>query len=92
MAKYYVRCGQVRRVVQRDSRERAALDVVVEEVYSGDGCARALSGLTHMGLVTSVSEHGFFSRKASFYPTHMILCRQGPFEGPGESDAAPCRD
>ncbi len=37
MPKYYVKCGRVREVVDRESRERAAYDVVQAAAYSGDG-------------------------------------------------------
>ena len=79
MAKYYVRCGEVKKVIQRQSRERAAFDVVEGEARSRDGRFHDLVDLQHLGLITSVSEIGFRDRQAQRYPTHRILCRVAEF-------------
>ena len=80
MAKYYVRCGRVRRVLAGSSRERVAHDVVQGAARSGDGRALPMIALRGLGLVTSISERGFGDEAAMCYPTHIIINRVGPFE------------
>lgn len=80
MGKYYVRCGGLKAVMDRESRERAAFDAVHREARSGDGRFHEAPQLRHLGLITSVSEQSFKSQKASHYATHRILGGVGEFE------------
>lgn len=89
MAKYYVSCGSVRRAVHRETREHAARDVVMAELASGDGRLLHVSAAMHMGLVTSVSEEGFKSRRAIYYPTYWIFLGEGPFMEQSDRGSGP---
>jgi len=79
MAKYYVRCGRLRDVLDSRNMEQAAYRVVQTAARSRDGRFLPLSAVKELGLVTSVSERGFRDKAATCYPTHFILAEVGPF-------------
>ncbi len=84
MGKYYVKSGRVRKIVHGPSRKKAALDVIDQETRVCDGELLPIPALSHLGLVTEVSERGFRSKDTNFYPTHCVMFRTGMF---GQLDA-----
>lgn len=79
MPKFYVKSGQLRRIVDSPDARSAAFKAVQQSAYTSSG--RSSPVIEKLGLFTIVSERGFSSRHRESFPTHYILVRAGPFEG-----------
>jgi hypothetical protein len=80
MPKFYVKSGKVRRVIDGTDALAAAYAVIHAHAYTAERRCKGTETIDQLGLMTCVSERGFYSKEREAFSTHSIMVSEGPFE------------